>query len=65
MVSSFDSVLYTLNYIIDHLIQKRNLGGNDMAKRRIALSMSSLVKMDKILNYTFDDVVEIVGEDNG
>lgn len=36
-----------------------------MAKRRIVLSMSSLIKMDKILNYTFDDVVEIVGEDNG
>ena len=29
------------------------------------VSMNSLIKMDKILNYTIDDVVEIVGEDNG
>lgn len=29
------------------------------------VSMSSLIKMDKILNYTFDDVVEINRADNG
>lgn len=29
------------------------------------VSMSSLIKMDKILNYTFDDVVEINKADNG
>ena len=29
------------------------------------VSLSSLIKMDKILNYTFDDVVEINKADNG
>lgn len=29
------------------------------------VSMGSLIKMSKILNYTFDEVVETVGEENG
>ena len=64
---------YLIKLLIDKVMKKAEfakiagLTPGTLAKlsKYQIVSMNSLIKMDKILNYTFDDVVEIVGEDNG